>query len=743
MTRLADEDGRDAVCAALARVLRDGVDIHRCLAAQALGHIGSPLGVAALVAALLDEDEDVRVDAAGALARLAPAEAEKPLLENLVGDPSTEVKLGAIDALVRLRSAGLVPWLRPLLKGRDDGIAWDETDYYQGGWDDWLDIQVKAVEALAEFGVEDAVPGIVEAMNVEDGQDLTEIGFKALARLGTPGIEALARYLAEGDERRRRRVAAVLAACDAPAAQTAVARALEDPSKDVRLAAARVLASNHPEDDRLAVLFSDPDPEMRAEMVRLCGREHAEFLAALLDEGTAPVAPAVLDLLTETPDLLARDAVVETIRSLLSGPETACATAAAVALAAVAGEAAFEDLNAQLHDTARPEEVRLAAVKGLARLGGEAAALALANVLGDDTRQVRLAAMAALVEAAAAGESWPNPAGETLLAALRGELIAAPEAEPEAPPEDAAAEAETDDEAASEDDDAESEPAFPMSTLQSMLGEKAPPLASPERGTAPVELTQDDLDRLALSARTPKKRVVPVTPQVAPHQDVRRFAARALGDLPRAEVACALAQALGEDDTELRAAAADSLARIAGRMETLPDEAADALLGGLIAQEREVRLSAIRGLGRAGGPGTARVLRDQLRDPDSFVRAETVRALAELGVSEPKVEALLRDPDPGVRLAAAEAVAGGENAVDLLVDFTFAFEGYHRRAAARLLRGLDAAAASRRFVAALGDAERLRFWPVAIEALEELNRGDAAPRNGSKPNPTQHEGAGV
>ncbi|MCH8999001.1 MAG: HEAT repeat domain-containing protein, partial [Proteobacteria bacterium] len=81
------QDGISEVCRALVRVLREGIDIHRCQAAQALGRIRDPAGVRALVDALLDEDEDVRTDAAGALARLAPPAAGRQLLENLLGDP--------------------------------------------------------------------------------------------------------------------------------------------------------------------------------------------------------------------------------------------------------------------------------------------------------------------------------------------------------------------------------------------------------------------------------------------------------------------------------------------------------------------------------------------------------------------------------------------------------------------------------------------------------------------------------
>ena len=53
----------------------------------------------------------------------------------------------------------------------------------------------------------------------------------------------LTTYLEDGNERQRRRVAAVLASMDTQAAQAAVERALQDRSMAVRLAAARALAA--------------------------------------------------------------------------------------------------------------------------------------------------------------------------------------------------------------------------------------------------------------------------------------------------------------------------------------------------------------------------------------------------------------------------------------------------------------------------------------------------------------------
>ena len=750
----------DGVVAALSRVLGEGIDVHRCLAAQALGRIGGGDAARPLIAALLDVDEDVRTDAAGALARLADPGAGPALLESLLGDPCIDVKIAAIEALARLRYRPVIPWLRRLLEGRDEGIAWDETEFYESGWDGWVDIQVKTIEALAEMGVSEAVPGIVEAIGQEHGQDLSAIAFKALAKLGEPGVSALARFLDDGSERLRRRAAAILAGAGGKAAASATARALRDTSIAVRLAAARALAARDPMDERLAALFDDASDEVRAEAVRLSGRHHPDRIEALLGDQSEVVQHAVLGTLAESPALVPADAALEYIRSRLRHGAPKVARAAAEALGRVAPSVALDELQGLLGDGSAPPEPRLGAVGGLASLGGEAAASALANVLGDDYRQLRLEASAALATMADTAERWPNTAGEALLAALAGNLVPAPEARSgngQEPGEDTGErEADMVDPGATAADgsaDGGEAPApgaaIPTSTLQAILGGDSPPPDRTGTDAEDVGLTEADLECLALAARRPHKKVVSVTPEIAPHQDVRRLAARVLGDVAKLEVAAALAPALDDNDGEVRATAADSLSRIAMKMAGLPAEASDALLEALKGTDRDMRLLAVRALGAVRREGIGDRLAGCLADEDSFVRAEALRALSRLGGAGPKIATLLLDPDPGVRLAAAKAVAkeGGANAADSLVEFAFAFGGYHRRVAGQLLRDVDAPAASARFLDVLDDPDRLRDFQVAIEALDELNRCDviatARPETGRRRSKAGGEDANI
>lgn len=711
------------VCDALCRVLREGNDAQRCLAAQALGRIGDRDAVAALTVFLMDEDEDIRVDAAEALGLLRDIGAGAALLDSLVSDPCGDVKVKAVTALGRLGYREAAPFLRRLVRGRDDSVVWDDGEALGDGWDDWVDIQIEAVSALARMRASEAVPDIVAAIDDEMGQDLSEAGMTALSRLGEPGVAALAGYLKAKDERLRRRAAKALAEADFPAALGALVQALEDSSSDVRLAAARGLAKRDPGNGNLLALFGDADPEVRAEAVRLLGGYWPQRLEALLDDPSDKVQTAVLELLGADPGVALPRNAARRLRAKLDSPSVATAAAAAAALAVHAPDVALDDLAERLRDKAGP--VRYASARALADIGTEDAVHVLVRAIGDDDRRLRLEAVVGLARIAAAGRS--SRAREALLCALRGELVPPP-AEPgglERTPQTSSDAAQ---EKAAElpgrrEGEASVEPDWPTSTLVAISGNLA--VAA---GEEKVALDQEDIAYLALARRLPRKRRVAPEPRVAACEDVPRCAARILGDVTGEDVAEALSEALSCKDIEVRRAAADSLARLAEAAGHLPRGAIAALEAACLDPDRDFRLAATRALGRAGETSAVPTLFRLLDDRDPFVRAEAVRSLAFCAAAGTEVERLMGDEEAGVRLAAAQAMAasGRAEAVARLVDFAVAFGGVHRRDAARLLRRLDPAAANARLLEALADPARKREWRSAIEALEELNRRDPA-----------------
>ena len=151
----------------IGRHLRDGDALTRSLAARALGAQGVA-AAPALVAALLDQDPDVRGDALAALVACARREDAAAIRSSFCGDPVPEVKLAALQALVRLRDPEFLPLLRRLAKDRaEDTVTWEDE---AGVWDDWLDLQVAAIEALGELGLSDVIDDLLEARADEMGQ---------------------------------------------------------------------------------------------------------------------------------------------------------------------------------------------------------------------------------------------------------------------------------------------------------------------------------------------------------------------------------------------------------------------------------------------------------------------------------------------------------------------------------------------------------------------------------------------
>ncbi|MEE8270487.1 MAG: HEAT repeat domain-containing protein, partial [Alphaproteobacteria bacterium] len=400
------------------------------------------------------------------------------------------------------------------------------------------------------------------------------------------------------------------------------------------------------------------------------------------------------------------------------------------ALAVLAPGVAGADLDEQLHDPVCPTALRRAAAQALGGLADDRALDALVRAVGADDREVRLTAMIAIGEIAASDRAAAGRARDALVATLRGHIVAAPEpADAVAPPAGPAAD-DADEGAATISGGAEPEAAdapdapaaWPTSTLEAILGDDG--RSRPAQDDA-VALSPDELDLLSLAGGAVGKRRVSPTSTVAKHLDVRHFAARLLGDLAGDDgVAGALAAALDDRDVDTRRAAADSLARLARLPAGLGVASVAALTAALADADRDVRLAAVRAVGLAGGRETEAALAACLDDVDRAVRAQAVRSLGRLCDDDRDIRARLDDDDPAIRLAAATALAARSppDTVDRLCDFAMAFEGYQRLEAARLARPIDAAAASRRFLAVLRDPADRRGWLIAVEALTELHR---------------------
>jgi len=706
----------------LVEILKDGIDVHRCGAARALGRVTQPDTTAALVAALLDEDPDVRVDAAAALAQVGDSQTARKLMDNLIGDPDSEVKKAVIPALIAMKYTPVVPILRLLAVSRGEKeIAWDEGEFYETGWDNWDDVQLAAIQGLGEFGDEEAVPHIMKALADEMGQDVTEPAFKALAKMGEPGAKALEKLFGYGNPRLCRRLARAVGVSDNVHLDTLRAKMLQDDSAVIRGLALSYLSS---EDSRLAPLFGDEDASVRAAVVRHAGLNNLPLLWDMIEDKDPSVRAEVFKIIAAHPDKFADEKLADAVKKAIQGDAEA-ARHAALALFALQGPKVAKGLAHVLNAPDVPREFRIGVLETLEK-AGQIAVPALLEVAADSDRQLRLASMTTLASIAASDNVWPNEAGLGLLAALKGELVLAPVEEEEieevAETEDVSAEI-TEEIAAEIDAETPlvAEDAAPGSTLHAIMENKPD---SPEEELEEIVLDADQ-ERMLDELRTRKlnKRKISWETAVAPYLDVQRFSARLLGQVVQDDVTDALVAALDEDiDDETREGVLFSLAEHGKVTGSLPVELRDDILALLADDNSEIRVLAARVLGCLSGDDINSELEMLLEHDDQLVRVEAVQALDRRGVVSDALQEMLWDKYMGVGIATARAMARlmGPDAVDPLVNFAVHHDGTYRNDIGKLLAQYAPDRGMERLLVLLNDEKHKAHWLVALDALAEI-----------------------
>ena len=713
----------------LTQILKDGIDVHRCAAARALGSLGCTESAAPLVAALLDEDSDVRADAANALAELKNTDTSAKLMENLLGDPEPEVKKAAIAALVAMRYQPVVPILQKLVTSRAvEDVAWDEDDFYASGWDDWVDIQAASIKGLGEFGVEDGVQEIVAAITSDEGLDMMEPGLRALAKMGNAGAVAIIDQYGLGDTRMCRRIARAVGMTDNPHLDDLRGGMIGDIKPEIRKLAVLNLPAD---DDRLKPLFGDEDADVRAAVVKHAGAENILLLWDLIKDPSAQVREEVFKIIAASPEQFKDDDLELAVQKAIAGEPNA-AKQAALALIAMRGPQAAKGLLHVLSNDQIPQAFRVGVIEAVSQ-SGDVAVEALLQTAGDPDRQLRLAAMTALAEIAGRDPQWPNQAGLGLITALNGELVLPPEEEiaEEKPKEELeeitpeiAAEIDAETPLAAE----VVEPAPVLSTLDAIKS-NVPDTPAIE----PEEIVLDEEQSRLLDLTKVRKRgknKISWETAAAPHQDVQRFSARLLGRVVHKDVTESLLGALEQGvDDETRTAVLFSLAKHGEKVGALPEASLEVFQELSKHDDSETRVLAVRCLGYMKGAGINDELEGLLKHSDAHVRVESVRALDHRNRAGDALIDALNDEYQGVGIAAARALSRlyGATAVDALVLFSLTNDGTYRRDIGQMLGRYAPDAGAARLLELLSDEDEKARWLVAIDALAELFQQEAEP----------------
>jgi len=206
----------------LIAVLRDEDERVRRAAAEVLGQLGDARAVEALIAVLEDRDRLARRAAAEALGGLGDARAVEPLIA-MLGDEDERVRRAAAEALGGLGDARAVEPLIAALKDEDERV------------------RRIAAEALGGLGDVRAVEPLIAALRDEDEEYPWRAAADALGRLGYAVVEALITALGDKDVSVWRQVVEALGKLGDAWTVEALSTVLRDKDERQRRAAVKLL----------------------------------------------------------------------------------------------------------------------------------------------------------------------------------------------------------------------------------------------------------------------------------------------------------------------------------------------------------------------------------------------------------------------------------------------------------------------------------------------------------------------
>ncbi len=728
---------------ALIHVLENGNEANRCFAAQALGHIGANEAVSPLIERLRDEDEDVAIDAAYALGLLKDPQAIPFLWECYIHDPSGDVKVSVIEALGKIGGDNIVDNLITVVQGRGDEIVWE----LDGDWDDWWDAQLKAIEALGKIGHRKGVMPILNAIDDEENQELTEVGFKALASMGDEGIDHLIKRFKINIPLHRRRVIKALSNHNSDRAKQVFVSGLQDSDVSVRMIAADALAKQEDPEyvPHLLALLKDLHPQARQKIVALIEKyeltnfltrqDTKNFLALFHDKDVSVRRQAI-----ETTGNLKIMEFSNKVLDAIHDPDAGVAIAAIEALGQLKIKESVQSLAAILLKKELGTRYRSTAALALGNLVDKEEIPFLINTLKDDDRLVRLNSLIAI------SRLDQEHAIPILLAALHGKLVLPPKeekpeelAEVENSPEsvdesvvETAGDAEAETETVEQDIEEleEEEEQGPQSTLEAIAASHNQ--ETPGNGEEAAVLSEVEKEFLAIAEENIRVGNELLSRQtLAPHQDIRQFAARLLGELGGKQVVEALIQSLQSADFLVQQEAAESLG-IVGDVGAI-----EPLIPLLKSENPDVQLKTSRALGCLQATSAIPQLLECLAQGNTLVRIQVLQALGEIvGGNSPvelaevlktQLQLCLKDQEMGVRKAAAEALLQLRDlsVVAAIVEMTFMDEGNQRVEVSRLLRQFIPEQASVEFLKILTDPAQEYYHRIAIEELQEIYRQES------------------
>ncbi len=719
---------RDEANSLFSEYAKSEYDVIRLRAVQALATIGAS-NSPALVEALLDDDEDVRQDAAQALGALGVTEAAPQLLENLIHDPCGDVKLACVTALAQLKADDAAPYLRTLVTGRGDEITWDEDELHQDEWDDWLDTQIAAIRALGQMADATAIEPIVLALMDEDGQELGDVACEALGRIGAPAVPTLGVFTQSSNRRLRHCALRTLATIGGAEAKAILRKALNDKDGAVRLIAYEALM---PHDAALVEqALTDAVEDVRIAALNQSGFSEPALLDRMMRDPGAKVQLALISRLDRSlPILDQEDLRWQVLDFLATGQQLEVSAQALGLLSALAPNLVADRLNTLFSveaDDLEAERIQWAIVDALATSPLRESAEWLQRACRSPFRSVRLKAVAslAMIVTDADRPHVNQQQGRELL--LSFALAPMPTATEE---EEVEEKAPQNDIAALEDaglDVSEAGENGPTSSLGAILGHDA--IAAEMTQEAEEDdvqtLTPREQVLLAKATRHPKRRRVALDDNAeALERETRMSAIRLLGEVRGMQII--LAQIATDPETEIAQQALAALGVSVGRngLELDETQLIDLITQGLSHTDTNLSLQALKLLQLVDLPPQDALrgkLRTMVKTGDTAFRIDAMHILTRWDGTPDVARSLLDDVSAPVRQAAMRLLS--ETAPDQAgaAIVPFLLENPEQRIVTYVKDETPAVMSiGRQLLTELRNKDHRAVWPVMISALADL-----------------------
>lgn len=319
---LLGECKHHAAVGPLVGLLTDSEVVVRRRAAQALGKVGDPLAIPALVETLGDPDQEVRASAVASLSTMLAESSEEPPVEAQEGalvPVEDNAETGLAPVASRLPAVKPSPYTLPSRFSEALGRLAMATAHSHLGADSVLTsasallrclhdpsaaVREKAAEAMADLGLGSAAGPLMERALHDSEPRVRVAAARALARLpGGDYAGALVRALGHSDPGVRGRAAEALGESGASHAAPELIAALGDPHHTVRQRAARALwqVAGHGMTEHLLEHLHNPDPKIRCAIAGVLGKIRAvgalEALANRLEDPNKHVRASALNAL--------------------------------------------------------------------------------------------------------------------------------------------------------------------------------------------------------------------------------------------------------------------------------------------------------------------------------------------------------------------------------------------------------------------------------------------------------------